>query len=253
MIFDFIRTKKELKNIYVWIMKKILFIFFVVFLFSCSNQSTSQSIQNVDAVLFEINSNKDNSIIIDVRTREEFVSGHISDATNIDYYSSDFKEKLDLVKKDVPILIYCRTGGRSSRAANIMQSFGFTEVYNLSGGIGAWKDNGFDVIKTREEKKNKSRKYSAREINEFLKNNKSVILDFSTQWCVPCKKMKPVLDEISNERDVKILTLDLDANKELSKLYNIESIPTHIIYKDNIEIFRSSGLAKKSILINQIN
>jgi len=100
---------------------------------------------------------------------------------------------------------------------------------------------------------NKSRIYSAKEINEFLKNNKSAILDFSTQWCVPCKKMKPVLDEISNERDVKILTLDLDANKELSKLYNIKSIPTHIIYKNNIEIFRSSGLVEKSILINQIN
>ena len=76
------------------------------------------------------------------------MSGHISDATNIDYYSSDFKEKLDLVKKDVPILVYCRSGGRSSRAANIMQSLGFTEVYNLSGGIGAWKDSGFDVNKT---------------------------------------------------------------------------------------------------------
>ena len=211
-------------------MKNILFILLVVFLFLCSNKSTSQSIQNVEAALFEINSNKGNSIIIDVRTKEEFVSGHISDATNIDYYGSDFKEKLDLVKKDVPILVYCR-----------------------SGGIGAWKDSGFDVIKTREEIKNKSRIYSAKEINEFLKNNKSAILDFSTQWCVPCKKMKPVLDEISNERDVKILTLDLDANKELSKLYNIKSIPTHIIYKDNIEIFRSSGLVEKSILINQIN
>ncbi|MDC3115384.1 thioredoxin domain-containing protein [Bacteroidota bacterium] len=234
-------------------MKKILFIFLVVFLCSCSNQSTSQSIQNVDAALFEVNSNKGNSIIIDVRTKEEFVSGHIYDATNIDYYGSDFKEKLDLVKKDVPILVYCRSGGRSSRAANIMQSLGFTEVYNLSGGIGAWEDSGFDVINSRYEKTNESRIYSAKEINEFLKNNKSAILDFSTQWCVPCKKMKPVLDEISNERDVKILSLDLDANKELSKLYNIKSIPTHIFYKDNIEIFRSSGLVEKSILINQIN
>ena len=88
-------------------MKKILLKLLVVFLCSCSNQSTSQSIQNVDAASFEINSNKENSIIIDVRTKEEFVSGHISDATNIDYYSSDFKEKLDLVKKDVPILVYC--------------------------------------------------------------------------------------------------------------------------------------------------
>ena len=135
-------------------MKKILLKLLVVFLCSCSNQSTSQSIQNVDAASFEINSNKGNSIIIDVRTKEEFVSGHISDATNIDYYDSDFKEKLDLVKKDVPILVYCRSGGRSVRAANIMQSLGFTEVYNLSGGIGAWKDSGFDVIKTRQEKKN---------------------------------------------------------------------------------------------------
>ena len=52
--------------------------------------------------------------------------------------------------------------------------------------LGAWKDSGFDVIKT--ERKNKSRIYSAKEINEFLMNNKSAILDFSTQWCVPCKK-----------------------------------------------------------------
>ena len=234
-------------------MKKILFIFLIVFLCSCSNQSISQSIQNIDAVLFEVNSNKGNSIIIDVRTKEEFVSGHIYDATNIDYYGSDFKEKLDLVNKDVPILVYCRIGGRSSRAANIMQSLGFTEVYNLVGGFEAWEDNGFDVIKTRDEKINKSRIYSAKEINDFLKNNKLAILDFSTQWCVPCKKMKSVLDEISNEKDVKILSLDLDANKELSKLYNIKSIPTHIFYKDNFEIFRSSGLVEKSILINKIN
>ena len=223
MIFELIRAKKELKNIYVWIMKKILLKLLVVFLCSCSNQSTSQSIQNVDAASFEINSKKENSIIIDVRTKEEFVSGHISDVQTLIIMALILK-KLDLVNKDVPILVYCRSGGRSSRAANIMQSLGFTEVYNLSGGIGAWKDSGFDVIKTRQEKKNKSRKYSAKEINEFLKNNKSAILDFSTQWCVPCKKMKPVLDEISNERDVKILTLDLDANKELSKLYNIKSI-----------------------------
>ena len=136
-------------------MKKILFIFLVVFLYSCSNQSTPQSIQNVDAALFEINSNKVNSIIIDVRTNEEFVSGHVYDATNIDYYSSDFKEKLDLVQKDVPILVYCRSGGRSSRAANIMQSLGFNEIYNLSGGIVTWKDSGFDVVKTKDEKKNR--------------------------------------------------------------------------------------------------
>ncbi len=234
-------------------MKKNLFTFFIVLLYSCSNQSTSTSIKNVDVDSFRINSNKENSIIIDVRTKEEFMFGHISDATNIDYYGSDFKEKLDLVNKEVPILVYCRSGGRSSRAANIMQSLGFTEVYNLTGGIVSWKDSGFDVIKTSDEKKNMSKIYSAKEINEFLNNNESVILYFSTQWCVPCKKMKPVLDEILNERNVKILTIDLDEHKDLSELYSIEMIPTFVIYSSGVEVFRVSGIVDKVVLEDHLS
>ena len=234
-------------------MKKILFIFLVVFLCSCSNQSTSQCIQNIDAVLFEVNSNKENSIIIDVRTKEEFVSGHINHASNIDYYGSDFKEKLDLLNKEVPVLVYCRSGGRSSRAANIMQSLGFTEIYNLSGGIGAWKDSGYDVIKISDKKNNEIRIYSINEINEFLENNKSVILDFSTKWCVPCKKMKPVLDEILNERNVKILTIDLDEHKDVSKFFSIKIIPTFVIYSVGVEVFRVSGIVDKGVLEDYLN
>ena len=91
-------------------------------------------------------------IIIDVRTSQEFNSGHIIDATNIDFYSEDFSEKLQIIRKDVPIYVYCRSGGRSSSAANQMEKLGFTKVYNMIGGIGSWQSEGYSTIESKGEK-----------------------------------------------------------------------------------------------------
>ena len=77
-------------------------------------------------------------ILIDIRTVEEFNSGKIAGATNIDFYSASFRSELDLLDKNKTYLIYCRSGSRSSQAMNIMKSLGFSEVYELNGGINTW-------------------------------------------------------------------------------------------------------------------
>ena len=95
-----------------------------------------------------INRNKDNSdfIILDIRTLEEYESGHLENSIRIDFYSDDFEEQLDKLDKNKTYLIYCRSGNRSSKALNIMHELGFKEVYHISGGINEWTEEGFPIV-----------------------------------------------------------------------------------------------------------
>lgn len=82
------------------------------------------------------------AIIIDVRTPEEFKSGKITKSTNINVASFDFMKKVETLNREKDILVYCRSGARSSRAAKMLTKLGFTKVYNLSGGVMAWQQHG---------------------------------------------------------------------------------------------------------------
>ncbi len=97
--------------------------------------------------LIQNNQNNPDFVIIDVRTLEEFVEEHIENATNIDFYSEAFRDMLNNLDKNKTYLIYCRSGGRSGNALNIMAELDFTEVYNMSGGIIAWDAEGLPTAK----------------------------------------------------------------------------------------------------------
>ncbi len=88
--------------------------------------------------LIQNNRNNPDFVIIDVRTPEEVAEGYIEDAVNIDFYAETFRDELDSLDKNKTYLIYCRSGGRSGNALNIMAELNFEEVYNVLGGILAW-------------------------------------------------------------------------------------------------------------------
>ena len=90
--------------------------------------------------------NQGNLVIIDVRTPEEFNQEHIENASNIDFYSDNFKAELNKLDKNKTYVIHCQSGGRSSRALEIMRELGFREAYNM-GGIIEWKENGFPTTR----------------------------------------------------------------------------------------------------------
>ena len=79
------------------------------------------------------------SILIDVRTHEEFVAGHIEGAINIAVNSDDFGSIINQFQKKGPVYIYCRSDKRSTRAANQMKTMGFKKIVELEGGYLAWK------------------------------------------------------------------------------------------------------------------
>jgi rhodanese-related sulfurtransferase len=79
------------------------------------------------------------AIVLDVRTEEEFESGFIPNAINIDIrMGAGFIDELNKLDKTVPYYVYCRSGARSAQAVQIMQDMGFVFSYNLLGGILAW-------------------------------------------------------------------------------------------------------------------
>ena len=79
-------------------------------------------------------------------------------------------------------------------------------------------------------------------------NSGKVLVDFNATWCGPCRMLKPILEEFSNETNIKICSVDIDQNEDLANEYNIYSIPCLIIFQDGKEIKRNVGLISKDEL-----
>ncbi|PKQ67203.1 rhodanese-like domain-containing protein [Raineya orbicola] len=127
----------------------ILSLAFLMLLSACSdaqrksdNQNSTTMYKNLSANEFEKGMTASNAVIIDVRTPMEYNEGHIKNAKLIDIYGRDFASEIEKLDRNKAYYVYCRSGNRSSSAAGFMVSKGFTKVYNLNGGIGAWINNG---------------------------------------------------------------------------------------------------------------
>ncbi len=83
---------------------------------------------------------------VDVRTPKEYSEGYIPGAINIDIKAATFDSLISTLDKTRPVFVYCRSGKRSLEAANVLEKSKFKVVYNLDGGINAWKDKGKPVI-----------------------------------------------------------------------------------------------------------
>ena len=97
--------------------------------------------------LIQNNQNNPDFVIFDVRTSEEFNEEHIEDAINIDFYSEAFQDTLDILDKDKTYVVYCKVGGRSRSALEMMAELNFMEAYNVLGGIDQWKAEELPTVK----------------------------------------------------------------------------------------------------------
>jgi len=85
-------------------------------------------------------------ILVDVRTIEEYESGHIQDAINFDFYSESFHKEILSLDKSSSIILYCRTQNRSTKTANFLKENGYREITVKEGGITSWVKNGNDLV-----------------------------------------------------------------------------------------------------------
>lgn len=121
-----------------------------IFMVSCSNGQSKKSedgnvAENVNVEQFA--THLDGAQVLDVRTPGEWSEGIIEGATMANIYDADFEEKLKTLDKEKPVAVYCKVGGRSGQAMAKMHEMGFKEVYNLKGGMDAWKGAGKPTVK----------------------------------------------------------------------------------------------------------
>lgn len=86
-------------------------------------------------------------------------------------------------------------------------------------------------------------------IDELLSSKKVTILQFSAEWCGPCRMLGPIIDELSEDnagKDVTIAKINVEENQELAIKYGVRGIPTVIIFKDGEEQRRKTGICSKS-------
>lgn len=121
-------------------MNKFFFLFFFFFL-SCvySPNNADKMINLSETEWVKLHDESEESVIIDVRTDDEFSTGYIEGAVNIDFYmGSKFISEIDKLDKSKSYFIYCKSGARSGQTCELMKQKGFKKVYNLEGGILGW-------------------------------------------------------------------------------------------------------------------
>jgi rhodanese-related sulfurtransferase len=97
--------------------------------------------------LIRANSGNTRFVILDVRTPAEYADGHLAGAINLDVNSGTFQEEVSKLDMNRTYLVYCSSGVRSAAASKIMSELGFRYIYNMTGGITAWKSAGLPVVK----------------------------------------------------------------------------------------------------------
>ncbi|WP_460515039.1 Ca2+-dependent phosphoinositide-specific phospholipase C [Cyclobacterium sediminis] len=102
---------------------------------------------NIDPQTFLLAEKELDAVILDVRTKEEVAQGLIPGAVNMDFLQEGFADKIASLDKNQKVLVYCKVGGRSKKAADLLIKKGFSQVFNLEGGYDHWKKNGYPVKK----------------------------------------------------------------------------------------------------------
>lgn len=226
-------------------MKKYSIFLFSLFFISCNAQNK----QVLSADEFEKGMTKNAAQLLDVRTVGEFNSGHLQNALWADWNNeTEFDRRSSFINKKKPVYVYCLSGGRSGAAASKMRKQGFI-VYELKGGINAWKAANKNIVGQFTEKQ-----MTFDEYNAGIEKNEIVLVDFGATWCPPCKTMEPIIQNLQKKYEGKFALLKVDGGKdeELLKKYNVTVLPVFIIYKNGKEVWRRDGVASEKDLDNAL-
>ena len=236
-------------------MKKyfIIFIAVITIVFnSCTNGQTNGTKTNLSVTEFAQKIKElPNAPIVDVRTPDEFSKGHLPNSFNYDWNGSEFEKQIAPLDKSQPVFVYCLSGGRSASAANKMRSKGFTQVFEMDGGMMKWrganlpetKDNGALTTGMTQE-----------QFDTLLNDDKLVLIDYYADWCAPCKKMEPYLNEISRDmaEEVVVIRINADDNQALCKALKITTLPVLQLYKNKALIWNHTGFIEKEAVVKQL-
>ena len=228
--------------------KIIAIVFVCLFFINCNGQP----VKNIQTIAPAAYADKikatPNAQILDVRTPEEYTAEHLEQAVNVNWNDDAFASNAAKYNKSKPVFVYCKVGGRSKQAAEKLSELGFTEIYNLDGGILKWNAAGLS------KPSNKIIGMCSQEYGDLIKSDKKVLIDFYAEWCEPCKKMKPYILKMQTELKGKITIekLNADENKTLISEMKIDELPVLIFYENGVEKWKHKGFISEDDLKKQL-
>ena len=230
-------------------------LFFVTALVASAFVSKSQDFKQVNPAEFRQLIKTPGGVLLDVRTQNEFKNGHIANSGQLNYNALDFRKRLLLLPKDEPIYLYCNTGWRSEKAAQILAESGYENIYNLEHGIMDWELQNLPVVVDPDAKPDTENKMEYEELARYIGSGKPVFVDFYAPWCGPCRTMMPMVDELKTKyhSKINIVKVNVDASKKLVKEMKIQGVPYFVLYNDGEAVYSKSGLTSRDELEKAFN
>lgn len=225
-------------------MKRIVAILFVFVCF-CACSSDAQN-GTMDSKTFETAMNSGSYQLLDVRTAGEYQSGHLKNSLQADWNNQEqFIDRIKYLDKSKPLLVYCASGVRSGNAAQYLAGAGFKNVQNLKGGLNAWKLEGKPV-----ESPAGIAQLTMDTYTSSTKQSATVLVDFGAEWCPPCKKMEPILQQIQSDKTLQFSLVKVDGGNDIDvmKANQVNALPVFIIYKNGKEVWRKQGVVEAAEL-----
>jgi rhodanese-related sulfurtransferase len=219
-------------------------LFLTTTIMSCAqNNPNKSSIElTISTTAFSSAVKQPGAQILDVRTAGEYQSGHIANALQANWLDpKEFKNRTQYLDKSKIIYIYCQSGGRSASAQAALMEAGF-KVVNLEGGMSNWRMQQMPV-----EGAGNAVQMRVVDFEKLLQSNQYVLVEIGAVWCPPCRKMQPVMDALKQTPPKPFYFLAVDGGQDMDvmKLVKADDLPTFILYKNGVEVWRKVGVAPK--------
>jgi len=208
---------------------------------SCAQNNASNEL-TISTKAFNAGVTQPGAQILDVRTAGEYQSGHIANALQANWLDpKEFKNRTQHLDKSKMIYIYCQSGGRSASAQAALMEAGF-KVVNLEGGMSNWRMQQMPV-----EGVGNAVQMRVVDFEKVLQSNAYVLVDIGAVWCPPCRKMQPVMDALKQTPPKPFYFLAVDGGQDIDVMKSVKAddLPTFILYKNGVEVWRKVGVAPK--------
>ncbi|MDX5320861.1 MAG: thioredoxin domain-containing protein [Bacteroidota bacterium] len=220
-------------------MRKLIVLLSATLLLACVGNNQAQNV--VDPFVFDsILQSNPNVQVLDVRTPGEFAGGFIGKALNMDYNAPDFQNQITQLDKSKPVLVYCLSGGRSHSAAKKLRGLGYV-VTELDGGMAAWKSKNLPV-----EGVNMAGKSQLDRVAYMASLDTGVLhlVDFNAKWCLPCRKLLPIVDSLAKLYPDEFIAhkMDYDQYEKLAREFGAEGLPYLVMIKNGEVVWTRFGL-----------
>ena len=219
-------------------------LFLTTTIISCAqNNSNKSGIElTISTTAFSAAVTQSGAQILDVRTASEYQSGHIANALQANWLDpKEFKNRTQHLDKSKMIYIYCQSGGRSASAQAALMDAGF-KVVNLEGGMSNWRMQQMPV-----EGAGNTVQMRVVDFEKVLESNQYVLVDIGAIWCPPCRKMQPIMDALKQTPPKPFYFLAVDGGQDMDVMKSVKAddLPTFILYKNGVEVWRKVGVAPK--------